>query len=505
MKDPLKIILNGFVLTGDAVRRSGPLALLIRAGRIAEIVPSGDSLRSRYPQAEVVDAAGCVLLPGFVDPHLHGESVLLRHVTAGRPLSRWDKDPLVTGALNSFYAETSPADLQWAYDVAYYSAMRSGITTIAEFGFDREDQPLEACIEAARRTGVRAVLGIHNGEQVETARLRHLPGIDFAMILPNEDQLTVYGLQSAMRSVRQEGWSLVLSSGETRKGTDTLKRNFARSALQIAQEYRLFDHAFQLHHQAHYDPGDLEALAEAHIPIAISPLGILAKGVELPPLAELARLQIPIALATDWGYPDALGSARCFAHVTASIGLPPRSADELLAMITSIPARALRLDSEVGSLEPGKRADIVFVDMSGLRHGVAGKFGSAESVAEEVMSNASADRITHVMANGEFVARGGRLQACEEEGLVRESLRLLRLLGAFPDAGGGPRPEPVTMETAGSAPVIDLPGDEGFRVIRRGAETADLPPAVFPLPERRTPGPELSKNVRRAFGDDDES
>ena len=71
MNDSLKIIANGYVLTGDAGRRAGLIALLVRNGRIIEFASNGERLLTRYPQAEFVDASGHAVLPGFVDPHTH--------------------------------------------------------------------------------------------------------------------------------------------------------------------------------------------------------------------------------------------------------------------------------------------------------------------------------------------------------------------------------------------------------------------------------------------------
>jgi 5-methylthioadenosine/S-adenosylhomocysteine deaminase len=504
MNDSLKIIADGYVLTGDAGRRAGAIALLLRNGRIAEFARDGEILRARFPQAEFVDATGHAIVPGFVDPHLHGESILLRYLTAGRPLARWEKDQRITSAFARFYSECSPADLRRTYELAYVSAARSGFTTVAEFGFGREGEPLGACVEAATRTGVRAVLGIHNGEQADAAKANIRPGISYAVILPDEDQLTTYGIQSAVRMSRQEQWPLVLSSGETRKAFETLKKNFARSMIQIAGEYKFLDGSLQLHHQAQYDPGDLEALAASKIPIALSPVAMLAKGVELPPFAEMIRLQIPIALATDWGFPDPFGSVRSFVHTTAALGLGPRLGLDLLAMVTSIPARILGLGQEIGSIEIGKRADLTLVDIRGIRLGTAADLRSADAIAEEVLMHGTADRVSDVLVNGAFVLRSGQLVHGVEEELVRDSRRLLRSLGAIDESERGAVPELTIAAPPVTAPALDVPGDEGFRVVRRGTSIEPLPPPVFPLPDRNGTEPELPKNVRRMFGDDDD-
>ncbi|HTP13240.1 MAG TPA: amidohydrolase family protein, partial [Bacteroidota bacterium] len=81
LTESTKIVENGIVATGDGANRIGPFAILIRNDRIVEVAPRSEPLKNLYPGAEVVDAKGKMILPGFVDAHIHGESVLLRSLT----------------------------------------------------------------------------------------------------------------------------------------------------------------------------------------------------------------------------------------------------------------------------------------------------------------------------------------------------------------------------------------------------------------------------------------
>jgi predicted amidohydrolase YtcJ len=84
MNDSIKIIENGFVLTGDKQNRAGKLTIIIQNGRITEIGRRADALKATYPNAEVIDSAGKIILPGFVDAHHTGESFILRYLTSGQ-------------------------------------------------------------------------------------------------------------------------------------------------------------------------------------------------------------------------------------------------------------------------------------------------------------------------------------------------------------------------------------------------------------------------------------
>jgi 5-methylthioadenosine/S-adenosylhomocysteine deaminase len=504
VNDSLKIILGGFVVTGDPSRRAGALAVLVRNDRISEVSARGDALRLMYPQAEVIDASGKAILPGFVDAHFHGESILLRHVTSNVPMARWARDTGLRKPFERVYASFTQDQLRRLYEIAYFTSLKAGVTSTAEFGFNRLDLPLSACIDALRRTELRGVLGVHNGDQIEIARRSRHPMLRFALVLPEEDALTTYSLQTTLRLAKEERWPVILSYGESRRAFEALKKNFSRSIVQLAEEYRLFDHTIQFHHLAHYEPGDLELLAKAQVPVIISPMSLLAKGTEAPPLIELLRLQIPIAFGTDWGLPDPLGNVQALMRIASAQGISNIPADALLNMMTLHPSRALGMETETGSIEAGKFADLSFLAISDLRIGLLSAQRNSEDVLREILTYASVDRITDLMVNGEFAVRSGHLLTCSEEELVADAELLLGSMADFPghieDATRSAAPQQALADVS---PVIDLPGDEGYRVVRTGEPEDPAPAKVLPLRQKRANGPELPKNVRRVFGDDD--
>ena len=136
MSDSIKIVENGFVFTADAQQRSDVFTILIRNDRISEISTRGEALKAMYPNAEVIDAAGKAIFPGFVDPHYHGESFILRPLTNRVPFSKWSKDPELTKAFAFVREHCSVEHLTTMYRLGFRAALKAGVTTLAEAGMD---------------------------------------------------------------------------------------------------------------------------------------------------------------------------------------------------------------------------------------------------------------------------------------------------------------------------------------------------------------------------------
>ncbi len=132
MSDSIKIIENGFVFAGDKQKRAGMLTLIVQNGRIIEIGKRADALKVMYPKAEIIDAAGKIILPGFVDAHHSGESFILRYLTYGQPMSRWNKSQIISRAINYLHKEATFQEYLSMYRLSYFAALKCGVTTLAE-------------------------------------------------------------------------------------------------------------------------------------------------------------------------------------------------------------------------------------------------------------------------------------------------------------------------------------------------------------------------------------
>lgn len=511
MPESLKIIENGLVVTCDAHRRVGPMALLVRNDRIAEIAPHAESFRVRYPVAEVLDASGRVVVPGFIDAHYHGESFILRHWTTSVPCGDWMHHPKTREILSHVHRELSAERLGIFYRLAYFAALRAGITFVNEFGINNLDLPFLAAVDGFRRTDLHGMIAVQNGDQYDRARSMSEPNLRYAVALPPEEELTTYNMQTALRTARDLKWNLAVQAGEVRHGLDVFQRNFQNSLVQVLKDYRFLDNRTQLIHFSQIDTQEVALLQDTGTSVICCPSAAIAKQSILPPLHVLVPAGIPLALGSDWGVPDPFTTMRGMLAVARAQGVRTLTALDVLSMHTIGAAKALGIDSDRGSLEPGKRADLAFIDITDFRLSCVDDAGAVDNSLMNLLLDAGNSAVTDVMIGGEFYLRGGNIMTYSEEDLRREAADVLRSLyrvagepiAEAPVAQPAPArvyPLPATAASVREQRPSFEDGDEGFRVVRRGSS----PPNALSRPEPKTPPPgEPPKPSRRVFGEDD--
>jgi 5-methylthioadenosine/S-adenosylhomocysteine deaminase len=508
MDDSIKIIENGYVFTGDRQNRTGLLPILIQGGRIVDIGKPVQVFKAQYPAAEVIDANGKILLPGFVDAHYAGESFILRYLTYGQPMSRWTKIPRIRRAMEYIQREASAEEFLTLYRLSYFAALKAGVTTLAEFGIDNPEHSFAAAHEAMQQVNLRGFIGLHNGDQMEAAQqLRDTP-IRFAVVIADEDELTTYNLQAAIRVAREREWPLMLHLGQTRRAFDIVKKNFNKSIAQLYAEYRVLDSPAHMIHLACYEEGDIDILSKSNVPLVVSPSAILQKGVDVPPFEELIRRKIVLALGADWGAAQPLENIQSYSSILRTLGLATDKASDLVALHTRNGARALRLDSEIGSLEVGKRADVAFLRATDFRLHPMYAADNADRILEVVLQEMSSNHVSDVMINGEFYVREGHILTYSEEDLAREGAelldKLLRLAGGSAPASSSPAPVlklAVQGKKEEAMPSGDMAFEEGFRIV--GKENQQPAPRVAPDNSKEETTQDAPRNIRKIFGDDE--
>jgi 5-methylthioadenosine/S-adenosylhomocysteine deaminase len=516
VNESTKIIENGFVFTGDKQKRAGCLTLLIQNGRITDIGKPVQVLKALHPSAEVINATGKVLLPGFVDAHYAGESFIMRYLTSSQPMSMWNKTPAIKLAYEYLRKGATYEEFLTLYRLSYYAALKSGITTLSEYGIDTPEHSFPAAFEAMRQANIRGFIGLHNGDQMEAARILHEPSVRFACVIEDEENLTTYNLQSTIRFAHEHHWPIVLHLGQTQHACDIVKKNFKKSITQLYAEYRLLDSPVHLIHLACYEESDFDILSKSGVPLVFSPLAILRKGTDMLPFEELLKHRVTLALGSDWGAVQPIENIQAYCSILKTFHLPVEKANDLLALHTKNSARALGLDAEIGSIETGKKADIVFLDLSEFRMSAVLADEQAERMLEVVLQEATSQLVSEVMVNGEFYVREGHLLTYSEDDLAGEGQKILnKLISIDKQVSSKALSSLSPLLSVSSAPVLqlstpyknesellakDLPFEEGFKIVRKEI-TRPTPQVKKDVPLDATP--KVFKNIKKIFGDDD--
>jgi cytosine/adenosine deaminase-related metal-dependent hydrolase len=401
------LVTNGTVLPMD---NSGRVvhdgAVAIDDGEIVAVGPT-DELRS-YQADREIDASNRAVLPGFVNAHTHVSDILLRggHNT-GRTLFDWLFNVKKPGV-----AAMTPADHEVAARLYTVEALRAGVTTFVELpeaillADDAFDDVVEAKFGVYDEAGVRAVFAVTFSDNPDVPPpLERLVGRLVASepgVEHTDPAETVLGTEEAMTKVeevieRYGTGGAVQEVWPSPEHVWTVTPEGFRRARALAEEYdvRTTTHASEsvhdecerlsnveyldgvgylsprtvLAHGVHVDDRDVRLLAETGTAVVHNPLANLALGSGIAPVPSMRSSGVTVGLGTD--NPSAsdtvnpLGDMRFAAqiHKGATRDASAMAAGDVLRMVTRDAAEAIGLASDVGSLEPGKRADVVLVDV----------------------------------------------------------------------------------------------------------------------------------------------
>ena len=409
---------------GGALRAEVDGALLVRNGVILERGAAG-VLRSSYPEEDVVDLSGGLVLPGFVDTHVHFPQV--RMIGAlGMPLLEW----LQHSALPE---EARLADAGYAGEVAaeFLTGLTSaGTTTALVFG-SHFPAAVDVLFDQAAAVGVRITSGLVVSDRVLRPDLLTSPqqAYDEGLVLAKRWHgvgRSRYAVIPRFSLSCTEGLldscAALLDAVEGAWLTSHVNENLAEVAAVCALFEGCEDYlaSYDGHglvgarsvyaHNVHATPDELDVLAERGAAVSHCPTSNAALGSGLFPLREHVEHGVQVALGSDVGagtgfslLKEAL-QAYYMQQLLGDRGLPLGPA-HLLHLATSAGARALGLAEQVGDLSVGKQLDVVRIRPAagtpldvGLRHAN----GPTEALAKVFALGTPAD-VDSVYIGGEPV------------------------------------------------------------------------------------------------------
>lgn len=384
-------------------------SIAIQAGRIVSILPTVEA-HTRYAARTRIDLASHVLIPGLVNAHTHAAMSLMRSLADDLPLMRWLKDHI-------WPAEAAHVSAKFVYDgtlLACAEMLRAGVTCFNDMYFFPE-----AAAQAALDAKLRAVMGmiviefpsayagdaesyLHRGLETRDAfRDRslltfciapHAPytvsNKTFAKVLTYSEQLNV-PIHIHIHETEDE-----IGQSTTQHGVRPLER---------LRNLGLLGPQFVAVHAVHVTAAEIKLLAQQGCHVVHCPSSNLKLASGIAPIAEMLKAGINVALGTDGAASN--NRLDMFAEMRLAALLAKgssRQADVLpahqaLAMATINGARALGLESEIGSLEIGKAADIVAVDMSSI------ETSPVYDVASHLVYAASREHVSHVWVAGNLL------------------------------------------------------------------------------------------------------
>ena len=352
-------------------------AVGIRDGRIVSVGAEPDG-----PWDARIDAGGSYLLPGFIQTHVHLCQTLFRGFADDMPLLDWLKRRVWP-----MEAAHSPRTLRASARLASAELLLSGTTTVLTMETVHDT---DVVFETLAEAGLRAVVGkcmMDSSDEVP-ARLveKTSASIDESLALKKRWDHAAGGrlraafaprfavscsreLLEAVADLSQKEDTIVHThASENRDEVDVVRRlSGGFSNLEYLADTGLATHRLCAAHCVWVSDSEQQLLAERGVKVLHCPGSNLKLGSGLAPVVEMRKRGISVSLGADGGACnnrldmfDEMRLAATLQAVRKGPGALP--ARDVLWMATREGARALGMDSEIGSIEPGKRADLIVVD-----------------------------------------------------------------------------------------------------------------------------------------------
>lgn len=400
--------------------------ILIRDARIATVAAE----IPRPARTEVIDASGMVAMPGFVDTHWHLWNSVLRGLVNFTPERSYFP---VKHALGPLFR---PIDTYNSVRLGLLEALNAGITTVHNWDHNvRSPEDADANIRAHVDSGLRGRFGYGTPDGLPPSELMDLA--DVARAASEMDEVgdsrlslgvVLRGPARTTEDVFTQEWAAARSMGLGISmhlgGSRTDPSRYA--SMEVMRQHGLLGPDVQLVHAVEANDSEIELIAATGTSLSVSPI-TSTRSMGFPKIGEMMRAGVLVSLSTDTLASPTNADFFMQMKVAFSVELSKKNVANLtqrrvLQMATLDGAQDLGLDSQVGSLTPGKRADLILVNASALN------LVPCADPVEVIVNSGTPSNVDTVIVDGRVLKRAGLLVAHDESSVAQDAIDTLKSL-----------------------------------------------------------------------------
>jgi 5-methylthioadenosine/S-adenosylhomocysteine deaminase len=412
----LLLIKNGLIVSMDQKAEIFHGSLLIESGQIKAINPTNPP--SDIP---VLDATGFIILPGFIQTHIHLCQTLFRNLADDLPLIRWLKEKIWP-----LEGSHTPDSLRLSAQLGISELLLSGTTTIMDMGTVHH---MDVVFEEIEKSGIRAFCGktmMDSGDAPDSllestdksiqssvhlmerwhnkadGRIKYAFAPRF-LLSCSEDLIT----ETAKLA---ENYDIPFHShaAETGFEIDYILDHHGMGNIQYFERLGAAKSNLCLAHCIWPQSNEKDIIKQNNIKVLHCPSSNLKLGSGIAPIPEYLDAGINVSLGAD-GAPcnnnlNIFQEMRLAALIQKPIhGPESMSAKQVVKMATIDGAKALNLENEIGSIEKGKKADLVFIESEKIQT------IPFDNIYAKLVYSTNQDSVTHVMVDGKWVVKDRKL------------------------------------------------------------------------------------------------
>jgi 5-methylthioadenosine/S-adenosylhomocysteine deaminase len=426
------LVLNGTLVTMDKDRRViKDAGIAVEHGRIVAVGASADILRM-YSAAERVDASGKLIVPGLINGHTHIPMTLFRGLADDLDLQEWLTKYIFPAEAKNVTEDFVRAGTR----LGLAEMIRGGTTTYCDMYYFED-----AIADETAKAGVRGVLGetiidfpvADNKTNAEAMAyverfVQKWKGND--LIVPAIAPHAPYTVsEEHLKAVRafsdRTGAPIVTHISETKREVDDSLKAHGASPVDYLSRIGFLNNRVIAAHMVWPNPGEIGILKRADVGVVHNPQSNMKLASGVAPVPKMIAEGLRVGLGTDgaasnndlsmWEEMDTAAKL----HKLISGDPKVMTAEQAFELATIGGARALHMESEIGSVEKGKRADLVLVNRDALNQ------IPLYNVYSDLVYATKASDVETVIINGKVVMRDRHLLTLDEAA-IKEGARVFR-------------------------------------------------------------------------------
>ena len=427
-RDVSLIIANGTVITVDATRRVIERGSVAIDGRDIAGVGTAADIASRFRARETIDAAGSVVMPGLINTHTHAPMVLFRGLADDLALMDWLQKYIFPAEAKT----VSPEFVRAGTRLAALEMIESGTTTYTDMYYFEEE-----IARVTKAAGLRGVLG-------ETIIQFPVPDAKtpaeslarterFAREFAGDELITAAVAPHAMFTLDADTLKasraladrlkipVIIHLAETKDEVRTSTDKNKATPTAYLESLNFWGPRTLAAHAVHMTPADIGILARRGVGVAHNPESNMKLASGIAPVEAMRNAGIRVGVGTDGAASnndlDMFEAMRQAAFLHKLVGGDPRAipAPVALDMATIDGARALGMEKAIGSLETGKRADVIVVSMASARQ------APMYDPVSHIVYVTRGDDVTTTVVNGRVLMRDRKVLTLDRRAVLAEA------------------------------------------------------------------------------------
>jgi 5-methylthioadenosine/S-adenosylhomocysteine deaminase len=422
------IVTGGTVVTVDGASRVLAPGAVAIDGRDIVAVDTPAAIAQRYSSTDTIDASGNVVLPGLINTHTHAPMVLYRGLADDLALMEWLQKYIFPAEAKT----VTPEFVRAGTRLAALEMIQSGTTAYADMYYFEEE-----IAKATKEAGIRGVLGQTiiqfpvpdaktpaDGIARATDFIRQWRGDE--LIVPAIAPHSMYTLDAAtIKTIRatadREKAPVIVHLAETRDEIKVARDKYKATPTQFLESIGFWGPRTLAAHAVHVTPADIRILAKRRVGVSHNPESNMKLASGTAPVPDMQTAGVTVGLGTDGAASnndlDMFEAMRQAAFLHKLQRNDPRAlpATTALRMATIDGARAIGLDREIGSLEAGKRGDVIVVSMRGARQ------TPMYDPVSHLVYVSRGDDVRTMIVNGKVLMRDRRVLTLDERTVLDDA------------------------------------------------------------------------------------